>query len=114
MFQLEGQPEVEGCLVFEAWYSRRQVCLGPSDQQVEVGRSEGWEGWSRGEVEEAHQASQAMVKTAFALREWGGGTGGFLSRGEPRCDVGVPVAAAVAVLRDQWAPGRKQGDAGER
>lgn len=75
MFQLEGQPEVEVCLVFEAWYSRRQVCLGPSDQQVEVGRSEGWEGWSRREVEEAHQASQAMVKTAFALRELGRGGG---------------------------------------
>lgn len=53
------------------------MCLGPSDQQVEVGRSEGWEGWSRGEVGEAHQASQAMVKTAFALREWGGALEGF-------------------------------------
>lgn len=82
MFQSEGQPEVEGCLVFEAWYSRRQVCLGPSDQQVEVGRSEGWEGWSRGEVEEAHQASQAMVKTAFALRESAAGGRGENGGGE--------------------------------
>lgn len=87
--------------------------LERSDQGVEVGRGEGWGDGVEGRWRKLTQALQAMVKTAFALRELGV-IGGFVSRGEPRCDLGVSVVAVVAVSRDRWAPGQKQGDAGER